>query len=33
MASKKIFTMGVPTKLTRVFPEAVDKLAMCPGLL
>lgn len=25
--------MGVPTKLTRAFPEALDKLAMCPGLL
>lgn len=24
--------MGIPTKLTRVFPEAVHKLAMCPGL-
>lgn len=32
-ASKKIFTMGVPTKLTRAFCEALDKLAMCPGLL
>lgn len=28
----KIFMMGIPTKLSRVFPEAVHKLAMCPGL-
>lgn len=30
--AKKIFTMGAPTKLTRVFPEAAHKLTMCPGL-
>lgn len=24
--------MGVPTKLTMVFPEAVHNLMMCPGL-
>lgn len=30
--AKKIFTMRVPTKLTRVFPEDINKLMMCPGL-
>lgn len=30
--AKKICTMRVPTKLTRVFPEAIHKLLICPGL-